>query len=80
VLHDRAFDHGLIGIKSDYSIIVNDREVDRLKRIGWDGGEKTFRATLRDQILLPARPAYYPDPDYLVFGHCLRGWRERALS
>jgi putative restriction endonuclease len=79
VLHHRAFDHGLIGIKSDYSIIVNDREMDRLRRIGWDGGEKAFRATLRDQILLPARREYYPEPDYLTFGQSLRGWNERAL-
>ena len=79
VLHHRAFDHGLIGIKSDYSIIVNDREMARLRRIGWDGGEKAFRATLRDQILLPPRREHYPEPDYLVFGQRLRGWRERAL-
>ena len=79
VLHHRAFDHGLIGIKADYSVIVNDREMDRLRKIGWDGGEKAFRSTLRDQILLPARKSYYPDPEYLVFGQSLRGWRERAL-
>jgi hypothetical protein len=58
---------------------VNDREMARLRRIGWDGGEKAFRATLRDQILLPSRREYYPDPDYLIFGQSLRGWRERAL-
>jgi hypothetical protein len=27
-MHHRVFDHGLIGIKSDYLIIVNDREMD----------------------------------------------------
>ena len=79
-LHHRAFDNGLIGIKRDYSVVLNERRISDLRSIGWDGGAVEFKASLRDQILLPARRAYYPDSDYLVFGQQLRGWLPRQLA
>jgi len=78
-LHHRAFDNGLIGIKKDYSVILNERRMAELHSIGWDGGAAEFKASLRDQILLPARRAHYPDPDYLLFGQGLRGWAQKHL-
>ena len=79
-LHHRAFDNGLIAIKRDYSLVLNERRVAELHSIGWDGGAAEFKASLRDQILLPARRAHYPDPDYLIFGQQLRGWSPRQLG
>jgi putative restriction endonuclease len=76
-LHHRAFDNGLIGIKRDYSVIINERGMSVLRSIGWDGGAAEFKASLRDQILLPARRTHYPDPDYLIFGQQLRGWSQK---
>lgn len=73
-LHHRAFDRGLIGIKRDYSVILNEQRMVELHSIGWDGGAADFKAGLRDQILLPARRDHYPDPQNLVFGQQLRGW------
>jgi len=78
-LHHRAFDHGLIGIKKDYSVVVSESRMSKLRSIGWDGGAVEFRGGLRDQILLPARRAHYPDPDYLMLGQELRGWASRYL-
>ena len=78
-LHHRAFDSGLLGIRTDYSIIINTNKVASLRHLGWDGGLDTFRATLRDQLLLPARRNLYPDPDYLVTGQLLRKWPERNI-
>jgi putative restriction endonuclease len=78
-LHHRAFDNGLIGIKRDYSVVLNERLIVELHSIGWDGGAAEFKASLRDQILLPARRAHYPDPDYLVLGQALRGWTQKYL-
>jgi putative restriction endonuclease len=78
-IHHRAFDLGLIGVKCDYSVIVNERRFVEFRAIGWDSGESEFRATLRDQILLPARRNHFPDPSYLVLGQQLRGWSERSL-
>jgi putative restriction endonuclease len=79
-LHHRAFDHGLIGVKRDYSVIVNEPRMSRLHLIGWDGGAEQFRASLRDQLLLPTRRAHYPDPNYLSLGQELRGWAPRQLG
>jgi putative restriction endonuclease len=79
-LHHRAFDHGLIGIKGDYSVVVNESRMSELRSIGWDSGVTSFRGSLRDQILLPARRAHYPDPGYLMLGQELRGWSPRHLA
>src|ERR1700677_1660601 len=70
-IHHRAFDHGLLGIKRNYSIILHDENFTKLRAIGWDGGEKLFRDICRDTINLPSRREFYPDPDYLVFGQVL---------
>ncbi|HUD47354.1 MAG TPA: HNH endonuclease [Candidatus Baltobacteraceae bacterium] len=78
-LHHRAFDAGLVGIKRDYSIIVNERRMSDLRSIGWDGGAAEFRSSLRDRILLPTRQTHYPDRDYLLLGEELRGWPHRYL-
>jgi len=78
-LHHRAFDVGLIGIKKDYSVILNEKRMSQLRSVGWDGGAMEFKSSLRDQILLPARRGHYPDPDYLVFGQRLRGWPQNHL-
>jgi len=79
-LHHRAFDNGLIAIKRDYSVILNERRIAELHGIGWDGGAAEFKAGLRDQILLPARRTHYPDPDYLALGQQLRGWPPRQIG
>jgi putative restriction endonuclease len=79
-IHHRAFDHGLVGIHKDYSIVVNSQRLGELKSLGWDGGIQLFKSTLRDQILLPARRDLYPDTDYLIFGQALRGWDRRSFA
>jgi len=78
-IHHRAFDNGLIAVRSDYSVAVNDRKLGQLKAIGWDGGADLFKTTLRDHIILPRKTEYYPSVDYLVKGQRLRGWYEREL-
>jgi putative restriction endonuclease len=79
-LHHRAFDAGLVGIKRDYSVIINQQRMSELRSIGWEGGAAEFRSSLRDQILLPARRTHYPDPDYLLLGGQLRGWARKYLD
>jgi len=79
-IHHRPFDLGLIGIKPDYSLVLNERKFTDLRTIGWDGGAVEFKSSVRDQILLPPRRRLYPDPDYLLFGQTFRGWSERLLK
>jgi putative restriction endonuclease len=73
-LHHRAFDHALIGVRTDYTIACSQKEFKRLRSIGWHGGESEFKTALRDQILLPPKKEIYPAPEYLEFGQKLRGW------
>jgi putative restriction endonuclease len=73
-LHHRAFDHALIAVRTDYTVACSNKEFQRLRSIGWHGGESEFRAALRDQILLPPKKEIYPAPEYLEFGQKLRGW------
>lgn len=73
-LHHRAFDHALIGVRTDYTIACSEKEFKRLRSIGWHGGESEFKTALRDQILLPPKKEIYPAPEYLEFGQKLRGW------
>ncbi len=79
-IHHRVFDQGLVGIRRDFSLVVNEQRLGDLRALGWDGGIDLFKSTLRDQILVPARRQFYPDPDYLVFGQSLRGWDKSALA
>ncbi|MGH7953146.1 MAG: hypothetical protein ACREFE_14690, partial [Limisphaerales bacterium] len=73
-LHHRAFDHALITIHTNYSIGCSEKEFQRLRTIGWHGGESEFKSALRDEILLPPKKEIYPSPNYLEFGQKLRGW------
>lgn len=51
--HHRAYDRGLIGINLDYHVITNEGEFERLQSIGFDGGERHFRRSLRPIIHMP---------------------------
>jgi putative restriction endonuclease len=73
-LHHRAFDHALVTVDPDYSVLCSEKSFGDLRSIGWDGGEKEFRSALRDQILLPPRRSLYPAREYLEFGQQLRRW------
>ena len=73
-LHHRAFDHSLVTVRTDYTLGCSEKSFGELRSIGWDGGEKEFRAMLRDQIHLPRKRDLYPDPDYLKFGQTIRCW------
>ena len=73
-LHHRAFDHALVTVRTDYAIACSQKELLRLRSIGWHGGEPEFKAALRDEILLPPKKQIYPAPEYLAFGQELRGW------
>jgi putative restriction endonuclease len=78
-IHHRAFDDGLIGIRTDFSVVLNERKLGHLKTMRCDGGAELFRSTLRDHLILPRKTEYYPSQDYLVFGQELRGWASRDI-
>jgi putative restriction endonuclease len=79
-LHHRAFDNGLIGIRTDFKVILNERKLGQLKGMGWDGGVELFKSTLRDHLILPRKAEHYPSKDYLLLGQQLRGWTAKEIT
>lgn len=73
-LHHRAFDKSLVTFDHRWRIRVSNREVNRLRQAGHDGGLPEFRTGLRDVIVLPADPMLRPRADYLNLANTHRGW------
>jgi len=73
-LHHAAYDAGLVGVKSDYSILLNPRVVERLGELNFLHGLADFKALLRSRIRHPAEPEVRPNPEYLRRGMTERNW------
>lgn len=67
-LHHAAYDAGLVGVRSDYNIIMNPAAVDRLIEAQLDGGLDSFRTALPHSITLPATIEVRPEPRKLRIG------------
>ncbi len=67
-LHHGAYDNGLMGIRSDYSIITNPDQENSLAAIRLDTGLDAFKAALPDRITVPAQSEIRPDPRKLIVG------------
>ena len=78
VLHHIAFDRTLIGLGEDYSVIVNDAEMQRLQSIRRDGGMDRFIKALRPLILLPPSGTDRSNKDYIRIRNEVRGWPHTA--
>ena len=67
-LHHAAYDTGLLGVRSDYRVILNDAAADRLRQVQLDGGLQRFRDALPRLIRLPNVPEVRPNPRSLRIG------------
>ncbi|MDB5322866.1 MAG: hypothetical protein JWN40_4497 [Phycisphaerales bacterium] len=67
-LHHGAFDAGLIGVRSDYRIIVNPAAANRLVEAQLDAGLDRFRDALPPSIQVPASIEVRPTPRNLRIG------------
>ena len=65
--HHKAYDNGLLGIAPDYTILLNERKADRLRRSGRDGELAEFIRISRigEKIDLPSDERANPKPEYL---------------
>jgi putative restriction endonuclease len=80
VLHHAAFDRALIGLNEDYSVAVNDSEMQRLRDIRRDGGMDKFVKALRLLILLPPAVNDRPNTNYIRIGNEARGWSQGSTA
>ncbi|HWB13815.1 MAG TPA: HNH endonuclease [Pirellulales bacterium] len=79
-LHHGAYDNGLLGIRSDYSIVTNDAVEQRLAALGLDSGLEDFRQRLPSQITPPASIEARPLPAYLLLGMRARRWPDSLIA
>ena len=73
-LHHRAYDRNLVSFNSDYQIIYNSKQFDKLKEIGLDSGADKFINDLRAVIHLPPAITDRPHVDYINLANEIRGW------
>jgi putative restriction endonuclease len=73
-LHHGAYDNGLLGIKSDCSVIVNPDSESRLAELKLDMGLDEFKARLPGRITVPHSIEARPDPQKLILGLRARYW------
>jgi putative restriction endonuclease len=66
--HHKAYDDGLFGIGPDYTIILNKRRVDDLKKARLDAGLDQFINDLKvgQKITLPKGKEFNPQPKFLL--------------
>lgn len=73
-LHHGAYDNALLGVQSDYSLVINPERVNRLHEIKLDTGLEAFRSLLPERIRVPVAIEARPSPDKLKLGLRIRGW------
>lgn len=78
ILHHVAFDRALVGLGEDYSVAVNDSEMQHLRDTHRDGGMDRFIKALRPLILLPPAVNDRPNTNYIRIGNKVRGWPARS--
>ena len=81
-LHHGAFDTALIGVKSDYSIIVNPERIANLTTLDRVHGLEDFtaRLDLPKSITLPRVPDMRPNREFLVTGLQARHWPQHLVG
>lgn len=79
-LHHRAYDTGLLGIRSDYRIVTNTEHENKLATLRLDMGLEQFRAALPDTITPPPEADLRPDPAKLIIGLRARSWPDILVA
>ncbi len=73
-LHHRAFDRNLVTFNEEYQIIYSEKNFDKLREIGLDGGADKFIEGLRAVINLPPTINDRPHIEYIKLANQIRGW------
>lgn len=79
-LHHGAYDSGLLGIRSDYSIVTNDEAERRLEDLRLHSGLKEFKKRLPARITPPTTIEARPLPQNLIIGLQARRWPAALIA
>ena len=72
--HHVAYDAGLLGVTSDYYVVVNNGKLDRLRSLNLNEGEQSILEKVGAPILVPDQLCERPSPELLKLGMEIRGW------
>lgn len=75
VLYHRAYDRGLVTFNEKYQTIVNEKKMNQLREIGFDGGIDEFIKGIRPIIYLPPAVNDRPNANLVKEANQLRGWK-----
>ena len=73
-LHHRAMDRSLVAVAPDFRILVNETEIERLRKELLGEGADLLISNLGKVIRAPAEKAQRPKPDYLRTALQVRRW------
>ena len=79
-LHHGAYDNALLGVQSDYKIVVNPDMSSRLHAIRLDTALESFTDALPESIRVPATREARPSPANLRLGLQIRHWPETLIA
>lgn len=79
-LHHGAYDNGLLGVRSDYGVIVNPEMANRLAELQLAIELEEFRARLPAHITCPVSIEARPEPVKLIIGLRARRWPNELVA
>lgn len=79
-LHHGAFDNGLLGVQSNYRIVINYQVIERLRTLNLAAGFEAFNSPLPPQIQVPSSIEARPSPHFLRIGLRARKWPEDLIA
>jgi putative restriction endonuclease len=79
-LHHGAYDNGLLGVRSDYRVILNPDTESRLAELGLAVGLEEFKARLPERITPPTEMEIRPAPQRLISGLRARRWPDNLVA
>ncbi len=79
-LHHGAFDNALLGIQSDFKLVINPERCEKLHEIAMDSWLPTFRNALPERIRVPMSIEARPSPEKLRLGLQLRRWPAELIA
>lgn len=73
VLHHTAYDRSLIYFDEDFKIIINDKKMEYLEKVGRDSGFRKFQVLSFPEIKLPNNHTLRPNPSNIKLANQIRG-------
>lgn len=72
-LHHKAYDRSLIYFDDEFNILINERKMEYLEKVGKDSGFRKFNSLSFDKIRLPINHILQPNKSNIALANSIRG-------